>query len=76
LYYLSDAFKWLPPGLSYSEALAQPRTDPISGHLIPNNYALYLTLLHLHPHVYCIKSHGTGKEETLAVAAVQVLDIG
>jgi hypothetical protein len=33
-------------------------------------------LLLLHPHVYCIERHGTGKEEALAVAAVQVLDIG
>jgi hypothetical protein len=45
-------------------------------HLNPNNYALYVTLLLFHPHVYCIKSHGTGKEEALAVPAVQVFDIG
>src|SRR5512143_1110986 len=36
----------------------------------------YLTLMLLHPRVDIRKSHGAGKEETLAVSAVQVLDVG
>jgi len=70
-----DPLKWLAPGPSHSDAPAQFRTDPISRNLMPNDYALHLTLLLLHPRGNCSKSHGTGKEEPLAVAAVQVLDI-
>ena len=33
-------------------------------------------LLCLHPRVNCLKRHGTGEEESLPKAAVQVLDIG
>ncbi len=40
------------------------------------DYASQVMLMLLNPGVYCIKSHGVGKEETLAVATVQVLDIG
>jgi len=39
-------------------------------------YPLNRIFLPAHPQIYVIKSHRTGEEESLAVAAVQLLDLG
>ncbi len=49
---------------------------PITIRMTPNTYPLNRIFLPTHPCIYIIKSHRTGEEESLAVAAVQLPDFG